>query len=56
MGSLVSLLIVLIVIGVVLYLVNNYLPIDSTIKMLINVVIVIAAIVWLLRYAGMVSF
>jgi hypothetical protein len=45
---------VLIVVGVVLYLIQNYLPIDQTIKMLINVVIVLFLLLWLLRFFGVV--
>lgn len=51
--SLLYLVIVLIVIGVVLYLINNYLPIDGKIKQIINIVIVIAVIVWLLNLIGL---
>lgn len=43
---------VLIVIGVLLWLVNNYIPMASPIKTIINVVVVVAVIVWLLKVFG----
>lgn len=51
----ISLLITLIIIGVVLYLLNAYVPMDPKIKTIINVVIVIAVIVWLLKYSGLLT-
>ena len=44
-----SLLITLVVVGVLLWLVNTYLPMDGKIKSILNVVVVIAVIIWLLR-------
>ncbi|MGH8501139.1 MAG: Thivi_2564 family membrane protein [Gammaproteobacteria bacterium] len=55
MDLLVTVLIVLIVLGLALYLVNNFLPMDARIKMIINAVIVILAIVYLLRVAGILG-
>ena len=39
--SLISLVITLIVIGVLLWLINSYIPMDGKIKQIINVVVVI---------------
>ena len=50
----VHLLIGLVVIGVVLWLINTYLPMDARIKTVINVVVVLAICLWLLRFAGVV--
>lgn len=47
----VELLIALLIVGAVLYILPR-LPIDGTIKMIIQVVIVIAVIIWLLRHFG----
>jgi hypothetical protein len=44
-----TILIVLIVVGVVLWLVNSYIPMDGKIKSILNVVVVILVIVWLLK-------
>jgi hypothetical protein len=46
--SLIQLLVVLIVVGVVLWLVNNYIPMQPPIKTIINVVAVLILVVWLL--------
>ena len=48
--GIIELVIALIIIGVILYLINNFLPIDGKIKQLINIVIILAVIIWLLRY------
>lgn len=47
--SLISLAIVLIVVGVLLWLVNTYLPMDAKIKTILNVVVVIVVVLWLLQ-------
>lgn len=46
--DLLSLIIVLIVIGVVLWLVNTYIPMDPKIKTILNVVVVLVVCLWLL--------
>lgn len=51
--SLINILIVLIIAGVLLWLVNNYIPMDSKIKNIFNIVVVIALIVWLLKAFGL---
>ena len=50
---LVSLVLTLIVVGVVLYLINRYIPMASSIKTILNVVVVVAVGVWVLRAAGL---
>ena len=52
---LMSIVIPLIVVGVLLWLVNAYLPMDGKIKTILNAVVVIAVILWLLRGAGMLG-
>ncbi len=51
-----TILIVLIVAGVILYLVNNYIPMDGKIKKILNVVVVIVVIVWLLKIFGVFEY
>lgn len=53
--TLVSLVITLIVVGVLLWLVNTYIPMDGKIKQILNVVVVIAVILWLLRGFGVLG-
>lgn len=46
--SLISLVVLLIVVGVILWAVNTYLPIDPTIKKIINIVVIVVVCIWLL--------
>jgi formate hydrogenlyase subunit 4 len=50
--SLISILIALVIAGVVLWLINTYIPMDGKIKKILNVVVVIIVIVWLLSVFG----
>ena len=51
--SLISVVVVLIVVGVLLWLVNRYIPMDGTIKNILNAVVVIAVVLWLLQAFGL---
>jgi hypothetical protein len=51
----ISLIITLIVIGVLLWLVNTYIPMDGKIKQIINIVVVICVVVWLLSVFGVLG-
>ncbi|MFN9870553.1 MAG: Thivi_2564 family membrane protein [Cyanobacteriota bacterium] len=53
--SLVSLVVTLIVVGVLLWLVNNYIPMDAKIKSILNIVVVIAVVLWLLNLLGLMD-
>ncbi len=53
--SLISLAITLIVVGVLLWLVNMYVPMDGKIKKILNVVVVICVVVWLLVAFGVLD-
>ncbi len=48
-----TILLVLVVVGVILWLVNAYIPMDSKIKSILNVVVVILVIIWLLQAFGL---
>jgi hypothetical protein len=50
--ALIEVVIVLIVVGVLLWLINTYIPMASPIKSLLNAVVVIALVVWLLQVFG----
>lgn len=52
---LINLVIILIVVGVLLWAVNNYIPMDSKIKSILNVVVVIAVVFWLLSVFGVLN-
>ncbi len=50
---LIQLLEVLIVVGVLLWLVNRFIPMQGTIKSILNGVVVIAVVLWLLNVFGL---
>jgi undecaprenyl pyrophosphate phosphatase UppP len=53
--SLMSIIIVLIVTGVILWLVNNYIPMDRKVKSILNAVVIIVLVIWLLQAFGVIS-
>lgn len=53
---LLSVLVVIIVVGVLLWIVNTFIPMDRKIKNIFNIVVVIVLIVWLLKVFGLFSF
>lgn len=50
-----TVILALIVVGVLLWLVNNYIPMDGKIKNILNAVVVIVVIVWLLQAFGILG-
>jgi hypothetical protein len=50
-----TILLVLVVVGVILWLVNTYIPMDGKIKSILNVVVVVLVIIWLLQAFGLFS-
>jgi hypothetical protein len=52
---LVQLVITLIVVGVLLGAVNTYIPMDPKIRQILNIVVVIAVVLWLLRVFGVLD-
>lgn len=52
---LINIVIVLILVGVALHLINRYLPMASSIKSILNVVVIVCVCVWLLQATGMWS-
>lgn len=51
----IQLIVILAVIGLLLYLVNQYVPMDDKIKRILNVVVLIAVVIWLLNVFGLLS-
>jgi hypothetical protein len=49
----VQILMVLIVVGVLLWLVNNFIPMAGSIKSILNAVVVIGVVLWLLNIFGL---
>lgn len=52
---LINVVIALIVVGVLLWLINTYLPMDGKIKSILNAVVVIAVVFWLLQVFGVLG-
>ncbi len=50
---LIQLLEVLVVVGVLLWLVNRFIPMQGTIKSILNAVVVIAVVLWILNVFGL---
>jgi hypothetical protein len=50
--SLITLVITLIVVGVLLWLVNTYIPMDGKIKKVLNIVVMVVVVLWLLNVFG----
>ena len=53
--SLIGLVVVLVVVGVVLWLINSYIPMQATIKKILNAVVIIVVILWLLSAFGVIG-
>ncbi|MDP2044897.1 MAG: Thivi_2564 family membrane protein [Deltaproteobacteria bacterium] len=52
---LIHVVVVLVVVGVLLWLVNNYIPMAGSIKSILNAVVVIAVVLWLLSVFGLIG-
>ena len=53
--TLLSLILTIVVVGVVLWLINTYVPMQSTVKSILNIVVVIVLVVWLLNAFGLIG-
>jgi hypothetical protein len=52
---LIQLVIVLVIVGVALWAINNYIPMDATIKKILNVIVIIVVLLWLLSIFGILG-
>lgn len=50
--DLISMIVILVVIGVVLYVINTQIPMDATIKKILNIVVILVVCIWLLTIFG----
>lgn len=53
--DLLTLVITLVVVGVVLWLVNTYVPMEARIKKIVNIVVLVVVVLWLLRIFGVLD-
>jgi hypothetical protein len=51
----ISIIVVLVIVGLVLYLINNYIPMARPVKTVLNVVVVLLLCLWLLNAFGIVN-
>jgi len=54
-ATMIQLRVLVVVVGVALYLINNYVPVAVPIETIVNVVFVLAVCVWLLRVTGIAN-
>ncbi|MBF0256885.1 MAG: hypothetical protein HQL47_10615 [Gammaproteobacteria bacterium] len=52
---LINLIVILIVIGLLLWLVNNYIPMDRKIRNILNILVVVFVVLWLLQVFGILG-
>lgn len=52
---LLDIVIALVIVGVLLWLINRFIPMASSIKTILNIVVVVAVVWWLLGILGVVS-
>lgn len=53
--TLISLVVTLMIVGILLWVINTYIPLDPKIKQIINVVVIICVVIWLLRVFGILG-
>jgi hypothetical protein len=53
--TLINLVVILIIVGVLLWFVNTYIPMDRKIKNILNTVITIGVVIWLLQVFGVLG-
>jgi hypothetical protein len=53
--SLLTIILVIVVVGVLLWAINSFIPMDSKIKSILNIVVVIVLILWLLQAFGILG-
>lgn len=50
--SLLTLIVLLVVVGVILYLINTYIPMEANIKKILNIAVIVVVVIWLLSAIG----
>ena len=54
--SLIAIVIAIVVVGVLLWLINSYVPMDATVKRILNIVVILFLVLWLLKAFGVWSY
>ncbi len=50
-----TVIIVILVVGVILWLINSYIPMQRTVKGILNAVVIIILVIWLLKVFGLLD-
>ncbi len=53
--SILSVILVIVVVGVLLWALNSFVPMDSKVKSILNIVVVLLLIIWLLQAFGVIG-
>ena len=53
--SLITIVLTLIVVGILLWLTNTYIPMDGKIKKVLNIVVMVVVVLWLLNVFGVMG-
>jgi len=53
---LIHVILILITVGIILWLINRFIPMAKSIKSILNAVVIIAVVLWLLKVFGMLSY
>ena len=53
--SLLGLIIALVLVGLALYVINAYIPMEATIKRILNIVVIVVVVIWLLYVFGLLG-
>src|SRR5579862_7448524 len=53
--TLVGIVVILVVVGLILWLINTYIPMAGAIKSLLNVVVFVVVLIWLLQTFGLIG-
>ena len=54
--SLISIVVALIVVGIVLYCINAFVPMEASIKKILNIVVICVVVLWLIKGLGLFSY
>lgn len=53
--SLLSVIVAVVIVGVLLWAINNFIPMDGKVKSILNAIIIIALVIWLLQVFGIIG-
>ncbi len=53
--TLVNIVVILVVIGLVMWLINTYIPMAGAIKSLLNIVVFVVVLIWVLQTFGLIG-